>query len=293
MEKRKGPIRIAIQVVVFVALFYGMASVLDYVLGWLAGDLAGRTFAVLCATLLASWLTLRIFEGIPVREVGLWWSRDSMDNLGLGLAGGAGAACLALTPPLLTGAARIVCNRSPDYSTFVFALICVAAGSIGEELLFHGYGFQLLMASLGPWATILPVGVIFGWMHAANPGASTMGLIDTAGFGILFGYAYLRSRDLWLPIGLHVGWNVLLPLFGADLSGFRIFREASGYELVWRAGALWSGGNYGPEASLLTSAALIPLFVYLWKAPIRRQFSPLTDRPAEDPPCEPAPQSES
>jgi membrane protease YdiL (CAAX protease family) len=264
---------------------------LDYVLGWLAEDLAGRTFAVLFAALFASWLTLRIFEGIPVREIGLWWSRNSMDNLALGLAGGAGAACLALTPPLLTGAARIVFHHSPDYSTFVFALVCVAAGSIGEELLFRGYGFQLLVANLGPWAAILPVGVIFGLLHAANPGASQhpLGVINTVGFGILFGYAYLRSRDLWLPIGLHVGWNVVLPLFGADLSGFRIFTEASGHELAWRAGALWSGGNYGPEASLLTSAALIPLAVYLWKAPIRRQRSPFTDEPVVDPPREPAP----
>jgi membrane protease YdiL (CAAX protease family) len=293
MGKRKSPIRVASQVVVFVALFCGAAFVLGYVLGWLAEELAGRTFAVLLGALFASWLTLRIFEGIPLREIGLWWSRNSMDNLAFGLAGGAGAACLALTPPLLTGTARIVFHHPPDYSTFIFALVCVAAGSMGEELLFRGYGFQLLLASLGPWATLLPVGVVFGLMHGANPGASSLGVINTVGFGILFGYAYLRSRDLWLPIGLHVGWNVVLPLFGADLSGSTMFRELSGHELTWRAGALWSGGNYGPEASLLTSAALIPLAVYLWKAPIRRQFSPLTDRPAEDVLGAPAPPSQS
>ena len=39
-------------------------------------------------------------------------------------------------------------------------------------------------------------------------------------FGVLFGYAYLRTSALWLPIGLHFGWNVVLPLFGANLSGF-------------------------------------------------------------------------
>jgi hypothetical protein len=59
--------------------------------------------------------------------------------------------------------------------------------------------------------------------------------------------------------------------------------------MVWRAGDLWSGGGYGPEASVLTSAVLIPLFVYLWKAPIRRQPSPLTDLPGESAICEPSP----
>ena len=39
----------------------------------------------------------------------------------------------------------------------------------------------------------------------------------------------------------------------------------------WYAGALWSGGEYGPEASLLTTAIVGALFVYLWRAPIRKQ----------------------
>jgi hypothetical protein len=47
--------------------------------------------------------------------------------------------------------------------------------------------------------------------------------------------------------------------------------------MVWTVGNLWSGGEYGPEASLLTSIVMIVLAVYIWKAPIRRQPSPLTD----------------
>ncbi len=289
---RKSLLRIAAQVVVFVIAFYAMAMVLDFVLGWLAEDLAGRTFGVLIAGLLASALALRIYEGNPLRDVGLWWNRSSMDNLGLGLAGGVGAACVAIVPALAAGAARITGQGSRDVSALTFALICVAAGSVGEELLFRGYAFQIVLARLGPWATVLPVGVLFGAMHFANPSFTAIALVNTAGFGILFGYAYVRSHDLWLPAGLHIGWNLALPLFGADLSGFKIFREATGYELVWRAGAVWSGGDYGPEASLLTSVALIPLFVFLWKAPICRQRSPLTDQTAEDS-CEPSPRLQS
>jgi hypothetical protein len=198
-----------------------------------------------------------------------------------------------LGPAILVGAGRLVFVHAPDYPMLAFSLLCIAAGSVGEEILFRGYGFQLLIARLGPWASILPVGVIFGLMHAANPSSSPLGLANTAGFGILFGYAYYRSRDLWMPIGLHVGWNAVLPLFGADLSGFKIFREATGHELSWRAGAIWSGGSYGPEGGLLASAALIPLAVYLWKAPVRRQRSPLTDPAVEVASCEPGPRSPS
>jgi CAAX protease family protein len=158
---------------------------------------------------------------------------------------------------------------------------------VGEELIFRGYGFQLLLGALGPYATIVPVGVVFALLHNSNPNASWLGLLNTAGFGILFGYAYWRSRDLWLPFGLHIGWNFTLPLFGVNLSGLKI--KVTGYELSWFAGPLWSGGEYGPEASVLTSAVLFLLGFFLWKAPVRRQPSPLTDPPAESPVCEPSP----
>jgi hypothetical protein len=161
------------------------------------------------------------------------------------------------------------------------------AGAAGEELFFRGYGFQLLLASLGPYATILPVGVAFALLHMANPNASWFGIANTAGFGVLFGYAYLRSRDLWLPIGLHFGWNLTFALFGAHLSGLRI--NVTGYEMAWTAGGVWSGGGYGPEASVLTSVVILLLFGFTWKAPICRQSSPLTGPPAERALCDPSP----
>jgi hypothetical protein len=166
----------------------------------------------------------------------------------------------------------------------MFALL---AGSAAEELLFRGYGFQILMASVGPFAAIVPVGVLFALMHTANPNVVWLGIINTAGFGILFGYAFFRSRDLWLPIGLHFGWNFTLPLFGVNVSGLRMV--VTDHQMVWTAGVWWSGGEYGPEASVLTSVALIVLFVAAAKVPIRRQPSPLIDPPAETALCEPSP----
>ena len=126
-------------------------------------------------------------------------------------------------------------------------------------------------------------------LHFDNPGATWFSTGITAGFGIVFGFAYLRSRDLWLPIGLHFGWNFTLPLFGVNISGLRI--RMTGYQLSWTAGEMWSGGEYGPEASILTLAVVVLLFVYVWKAPVRRQSSPITDPPAESAVCEPSPSS--
>jgi len=255
---------------------------------WAAGYLAGITASGLLSAIVANWLALRIWENRRIFELGLWWNRCSSENLAIGLLGGAASAILVLGPPLLTGAAHMVSVPADRASagTLLFLTICLSAGAAGEELLFRGYGFQALLANTGPFATILPVGIVFALLHGSNPNASTLGIANTAAFGILFGYAYLRSRDLWLPIGLHLGWNFTLPLFGVNLSGLRM--KVTGYEMSWTAGDLWSGGEYGPEASVLTSGGVILLALYISKAPIRRQPSPLTDPAAENPVCEPS-----
>ena len=257
----KDPLRLGIHVVVYVALYFATAFVFSGLLVWLGGYLTGVTGTGLLSAVFANWLALRIYENRHLVEIGLWLNRRSAENLVLGLAGGAGSAALVLAPALLAGAAHLTPTPAdqPTVGTIIFVSLLLLAGSVGEELFFRGYGFQELLAAVGPWATVIPVGVIFALLHGSNPGATWFSTANTAGFGILFGYAYLRSRDLWLPIGLHFGWNFTLPLFGVNVSGLRM--KVTGYEMSWTAGSLWSGGEYGPEASILTSVVLIALFI--------------------------------
>jgi uncharacterized protein len=283
---RRDRVRLAVEVAVYVILGWVAMSVAAWLLIGVGGYLVGPTVSVFAGAVAVNWLTLRIYEDRPAWHIGLHPGRASLENLLLGVAGGIGAACVALLPPLATGAARIVATPGdvPETGTLLFVTVFLAIGAAGEEILFRGFAFQLLVANLGAWATIIPVAVLFAAMHAANPDASWLGLVNTAGFGIVFGYAVLRSRDLWLPIGLHFGWNFTLPLFGVNVSGLRM--KVTGYEMQWSAGSLWSGGGYGPEAGLVASAALVAVSAYLWKAPIRRQSSPLLD-PPESAACEP------
>jgi membrane protease YdiL (CAAX protease family) len=284
---RRDPVKVAIYLGVYIVLFFLSTIILSWVLlgaGYLVGIIAITTLSAI----FANWLALRIFEGRHLIDAGLWWNRASSENLGFGLLGGAGAACLVLLPPVLIGAAHFsgTPEDQPTFGTILFVLILLIAGVIGEELLFRGYGFQLLLSACGPYITIISLGALFALLHGRNPNADWFGLLNTAGFGILFGYAYFRSRDLWLPIGLHLGWNVMLPVFGVNLSGLRM--RITGYEMSWTAGRLWSGGEYGPEASVLTSVVLLLLFFYLLRIPVRRQFSPVTDPPLEKVECEPS-----
>ena len=283
------PLTLAIRVGVYIFFYCVSVMLAGPLFGWIGGYLLGITVTGLVASMVANILSLGIFEALRLPDVGLRWNRDAARNLLVGLAGGAGSALAVLGPPVAAGAAHFQPVQNPDATaaTLAFTFFVLLCGSAGEELLFRGYAFQILLRSIGPFATILPIGVVFAALHAFNPAASPLGLANTAGFGILFGYAFLRSHDLWLPVGLHYGWNVTLPLFGVNVSGLKI--GVTGYTLQWTTGTLWSGGDYGPEASILTSAVLVMLFFWLWKAPVRRQRSALLD-PEGEGTCVPGPQ---
>jgi len=285
MVNRRDPLRLALQIAVYVFLYMASAFVLGPVLYWAFEYLAAITITGLGAACFTNWLSMRIYEGRSLVDIGLRWSRASRHNLVLGLAAGAGSAAVVLAPALVFHAAhfRPIPGAKADPGTLIFVSLMLLFGAAGEEIVFRGFGFQRLVAVLGPMAAVIPVGVLFAALHAGNPNATLLGLANTAGFGILFGYAFLRTRDLWLPIGLHYGWNLTLPLFGVNVSGLKI--GVTGYAMEWTAGKLWSGGEYGPEASILTSAVLLLLGFFLYRAPLERQPAPLVDPPAEDPSC--------
>jgi len=227
--------------------------------------------AVFAAACLANAITVRIYERGQLSALGLGWSGSSSREFLLGAASGVSAAGLVMLLPVAAGAASF--ERVPAsehlWASLAFVSFVLLFGAFGEEMLFHGYAFQLLIRRLGAFATILPAAVIFGLAHMGNPGANWLGIGNTMLWGVLFGYAYLRTGALWLPIGLHFGWNVVLPLFGANLSGLTM--GVTGFALHWKAGSLWSGGDYGPEGSLLTTAIVIVLFVVLHRFTVEQE----------------------
>jgi len=282
MPAHTDPLRIALQAGLYI-FFFILTSWLFVLagLGTVFGIWIGSALGTFVGAVVANVVTLRIFEGRHLADIGFHWNRASAHNLLWGLVGGIAAAVIVLAGPLAVRIASMQPGSSVErpVGTFIFVTVILIFGAAGEEILFRGYGFQVLLRSIGPFAAILPVGVLFGALHASNPHVTSLGLVNTAGFGMLFGYAFLRSRDLWLPFGLHFGWNFTLPFFGTSVSGIKI--GVTGYELQWKAGALLSGGEYGPEASVLTSVVLLLLWAFLWKAPVRMQPNLLLDEPVE------------
>jgi len=232
----------------------------------LGGIVVASTLSAFAAAAVANAVVVRVYERGQLADVGLGWSALSGREFLIGTAAGIGAAMCVVLVPLALRMARF--DRDPAgvehrWASLAFGGLALFFGVMGEELLFRGYAFQLLVRAVGPFATILPSSVIFGLMHSGNLNVSFLGIVNTVAWGILLGYAVWRTGALWLPIGLHFGWNVALPMLGSNLSGFTM--GVTGYTLEWNVGVLWSGGGYGVEGSLLTTAIVVALFFLLQK----------------------------
>lgn len=243
---------------------------------WLAGALLYALFGsllvasavgVFLASAAATAIVIRVFERGRLEDVGLGWWPSGGRHLLAGTAAGLAAGLAAVLLPATFGLAELVRAESPELTfsagKFLFVTTLLWFGAAGEELMFRGYAFQLLLRRLGPALTIIPFAALFAAAHADNPHADWPALAATLLWGVVLGYAFHRSRSLWLPIGIHFGWNWALPLLGVQVSGFRM--GLTGLTVRWKAGPLWSGGEYGIEAGLPGVAAAIALGVWLWK----------------------------
>ena len=181
-------------------------------------------------------------------------------GLGLGLIA-AVYAILALSGH--ASYAGVHANRLPDLAV---AAVLAAASSICEEILFRGIVFRLVEQRFGAAVALAVSTVLFGLAHAWNPEASALSSAAIAlEGGLLLGAAYMTTRRLWLPIGLHFGWNFGEGgLFGGAVSG----EHANGVLTIHLEGsALLTGGKFGPEASIVAVAVTLALAGLLgWRA---------------------------
>ena len=260
-------IRLTVFVFVSMVLWWFLAGLITP----LAETLVASALSLGLTMLITTAVMMRIYELRPFHDVGLFFNRAGATHLGVGVVLGVGSSLVVVAMEWAGGWARFerVAFVSHGALTLSFWFLILLIGSTAEELLFRGYGFQHLVRAFGPWFSILSTSALFAWGHSANPAFSRVGLINTALFGIVFGYAFWRTRDLWLPLGMHFAWNFSLATIGANVSGLKI--KLMGISMVATGSPLWSGGDYGPEASLATTVVLAATGVFLWKAPLERQ----------------------
>ncbi|UCC74537.1 MAG: CPBP family intramembrane metalloprotease [Gemmatimonadota bacterium] len=221
------------------------------------------------ALLVASLVMMRGLERKRFAALGFPLGRDTLADLLKGAAiGGGFVAGLVVVQTLLGWLSPV-----PDAGTvpgwllevvsLALALTVVAAA---EELAVRGYAFQVLVEGAGVVLAIALTSGLFALIHLNNPGVNWVALLNVVLAGVLFAAAYLRTRSLWVPIGMHWGWNFVMAAF-FDLPVSGIAFDVPGYDTVRLGPDLLTGGAFGPEASLLTTLFLLPLIVWVFRTP--------------------------
>jgi membrane protease YdiL (CAAX protease family) len=207
--------------------------------------------ASLLLSLLITLAFARGWDRRPLSSVGFQVDARSPRQFGAGLLLGAALITAVFAIEAGLGWLRVVhalpFPEGAAHAAIWFLALLPAAAA--EEVMLRGYAFQALEEQWGGAAAALLTALVFGALHRFNPGAGWASFWGIVGSGILFGVAYLVTRRLWLPIGLHVAWNLFEgPILGFPVSGFDL---PSVLQIRAAGPALWTGGSFGPEAGLL------------------------------------------
>ena len=209
-------------------------------------DAAGVLAAlILSVVMIAAYRFLvRVLEQRTAEEL-----RNSTAVRGLVPGALVGAGLFVLVYVILWALGAVTFGGFDGLAGLGHALAIAISSAVGEEIVFRGVVYRRLEERLGTTIALVVSAAVFGLVHAGNPGANWASTLAIAlESGVLLGLAYAARRSLWLPIGLHFGWNFTEGgIFGAAVSG----GQYSGLIHASFAGPpLITGGAFGPEASL-------------------------------------------
>lgn len=234
----------------------------------------GRGISLISA-LFVGWLCVRWLEGLPLSALGASRTRGWLKHLILGIAIGSGGLSLAVAFAATFGDYRFELNNISLPGSVARSLgatfIVLAIAAAFEEAFFRGYMFQTLSRSGLAWLAMAITAVFFGSAHLQNPSSGLISTINTVIAGLLFGFAYLKTRDLWFTFGIHLLWNWMQgPFFGIEISGLTDLSPNPLLREVDKGPEWLTGGSYGIEGGIAATAALVLTTLFVYFAPIAR-----------------------
>lgn len=274
--------RLLVFVITFIALLFLITALVrvGYVVASVAfpqaalnrqiQDLIFRIILVFCA-LVGAYICTRWLEDLPWRAIGLslhaGWFRDLL----IGSVIGIGSIGLAVAIAAAAGGLRFSISPASAFAQVAKTLIVTCIGfivaALAEEAMFRGYPLQTLARARLAWLGVLLTSVPFAAGHLGNPNAGqALASFNTALAGAWLAIAFLRTRSLWFPLGVHWAWNWALgSLFGLPVSGITRFAPnplLRGEDL----GPTWlTGGAYGIEGGVACTIALVISTVFIWR----------------------------
>jgi membrane protease YdiL (CAAX protease family) len=226
---------------------------------------------LLVAALAAGFICTRWLEGLPWRALGLSFHSGWLRDLLFGSV--VGVASLALATAIATaggGLSFTVSGRAALVQvgqTLIVSAVLFIFAALAEEALFRGYPLQTFARASLIGLGVLVTSFAFAAIHMSNPNLHEgLPYLNLLLAGIWLAVAYLRTRSLWFPLGIHWAWNWALgSLFGLPVSGIT---DLAPHPLLHGTdlGPAWlTGGKFGIEGGVACTLTLIVSTIFIWR----------------------------
>lgn len=165
--------------------------------------------------LIISWLLLWLISRKNLSVLGFTPTKGRVTNLGVGLL--IAASCCTLYQLMTTGFINNgwVVNKQVTGQIILENTRWTIVSVLYEELIFRGALLYIAIEKLNVKKACILSAVGFGIYHwftfnvLGNPFLMIITFLMTAIAGLSWAYAFAKTNSLYLPIGLHFGWNFI------------------------------------------------------------------------------------
>ncbi|GAA4488892.1 type II CAAX endopeptidase family protein [Actinoallomurus oryzae] len=243
---RPAWVRLIVMLVLFV-LVEGIVSAINSALD--GNAVAGLLLGLVCAGLVL-WGYAKAVGLLEHRQVAELARDGAARSVWRGTLAGLGLFAVTIGVIAMFGGYGIAGWGS--FGAFVACLGLMCAVAAVEEVLLRGVLFRIVEEMTGTWGALAVSALVFGVLHLVNAKATVWGALAIAmEAGLMLGAAYAATRTLWLPIGLHLGWNFAEGgIFGVTVSG-NGDGPAGLLKGTLSGPVALTGGGFGPEASVV------------------------------------------
>ncbi|MFZ9760280.1 MAG: CPBP family intramembrane glutamic endopeptidase [Candidatus Kapaibacteriota bacterium] len=150
-----------------------------------------------------------------------------------------------------------LCDITLTNNVMISGIFSIVIYAIVEELLFRGMIFQACVERFSFIPTAIVFSLVFASAHVFNPSFDTLSMVNTLLAGLLFSYAWYHTRSLWLPIAIHIAWNLTLFVTGMTLSGIDSQQSIFSVNIMDVNLTPWLHSRYGIEGTVYCTLMLL------------------------------------
>ena len=202
----------------------------------------------------------------PVGEQGLPIRKGWVGEIGLGVAFGWAIAVVCVLPLVVFGGIALRFSwTAASFGWLVADAVFFAMATLVLQIAFRGYPLQSAIRAVGEWPAVLMLSVLAGIVQAWLPGASHASMAVSITLALLLSMAYLRTRALWLPWGIHFGWLASRALlFGLPVNGMTNHSPVVQGDPV--SALSLAGYDFGLDGSWFACLVLLAAMPFVYRA---------------------------